>query len=339
MTNAEKLTVERDSSNSLSDQSNQQTTARPAVFSGQHKISVANPQLRVIYRQVSVATVLIPFLGTLLAIALLFVRPISPLEISLFLVMYTLTVLGVEVGYHRLFAHRAFQVSTPIKAALAILGSMAAQGGCFFWVAHHRRHHQYTELPEDPHSPHLHGNGFLGKFQGLWHAQMGWVMAGEITNTSVFAKDMIKDPLLTRINKLQHVWVLLGLVIPSLIALAVSGGSLMAALEGFLWGGLVRIFAGQQVVNATNSICHFFGARPFDLSDRSTNNLWLAIPSMGMSWHNNHHAFPTSATAGLRWWQIDLSTGCIRLLETLGQAWSVKVPSPQKIALKQAATK
>lgn len=164
---------------------------------------------------------------------------------------------------------------------------------------------------------------------------MGWVLAGEITNAGVFAKDMIKDPLMTQINKRQHVWVLLGLVIPALIGFVASGGSAMAAIEGLLWGGLVRIFMGQQIMNATNSVGHMYGNRPFESGDRSTNNFWLAIPSMGQSWHNNHHAFPVSAVAGLYWWQIDLGTWFIRGLEALKLVWDVKAPSAQRISVKK----
>lgn len=105
---------------------------RETSFSGQHKIKVDNPYLQSIYRRLSIITVLVPFIGTILAVGLLSLRPIGFLEIALFVVMYTLTILGVEVGYHRLFAHKAFQTSAPVKAALAILGSMAAQGGCLF---------------------------------------------------------------------------------------------------------------------------------------------------------------------------------------------------------------
>jgi stearoyl-CoA desaturase (Delta-9 desaturase) len=298
------------------------------------KISLSSDYLQTIYQRLSLATVLIPALGTVVAIALLWVTPIGYSELALFLTFYLLTVLGIEVGYHRLFSHRSFQTTRPIQALLAILGSMAAQGGVIFWVAHHRRHHQYTDQCGDPHSPHLQGEERWSALKGLWHAQAGWVLEGEITNSAVFAKDLIRDPLITTINRLQQVWVLAGLLIPAIVNGWIVGTWTGAGL-GLLWGGLVRIFVGQQIVNATNSICHWYGARPFRSEDKSTNNGWLAIPSLGQSWHNNHHAFPNSAIAGLQWWQIDISTWVIRVLERLGWATGVKTPSAEIQAAKQ----
>lgn len=289
-------------------------------------INVSNSYLQTIYRRLSLVTVLLPFLGTVLAIALLPLAPPGLSEASLFLLFYLLTMLGVEVGYHRYFSHRSFQAARPVQALLAILGSMAAQGGVIFWVAHHRRHHQYTDQENDPHSPHLHGQDLRGRLLGFWHAHLGWVLEGEISNSAVFAKDLLRDPVISSINRTQHIWVLTGLLLPAVLN-GLIVGTWMGVLQGLLWGGLVRIFVGQQVVNATNSICHLFGTRPFRSEGKSTNNIWLAIPSVGQSWHNNHHAFPSSAIAGLRWWQVDVGTWFIRGLEWLNLATSVKKPS------------
>jgi len=309
------------------------TSTAPSKPPKAPSISISSDYLQTIYRRLSLATVLIPFLGTALAIALFWVAPIGYSEIALFLIFYVLTVIGIEVGYHRLFSHRSFQTSRPIQALLAILGSMAAQGGVIFWVAHHRRHHQYTDQPGDPHSPHLHGEGFLGTLSGLWHAQAGWVLDGEITNSAVFAKDLLRDPLISTINRWQQVWVLAGLLIPTLLN-GLIVGTWLGALQGLLWGGLVRIFVGQQIVNATNSVCHWYGNRPFKSDDMSTNNWLLAIPSLGQSWHNNHHAFPNSAVAGLYWWQVDVSTWLIRSLQYLRLAQNVKTPSVEMLSAK-----
>lgn len=295
-----------------------------SVASG--SINVSNSYLQTIYRRLSLVTVLLPFLGTVLAIALFPFAPPGLSEVSLFLLFYLLTMLGVEVGYHRYFSHRSFQAARPVQALFAILGSMAAQGGVIFWVAHHRRHHQYTDQENDPHSPHLHGQDLRGRLLGFWHAHLGWVLGGEISNSAVFAKDLLRDPIISSINRTHQIWVLTGLLLPAMLN-GLIVGTWMGVLQGLLWGGLVRIFAGQQVVNATNSICHLFGTRPFRSEGKSTNNIWLAIPSVGQSWHNNHHAFPSSAIAGLRWWQVDVGTWFIRGLEWLNLATSVKKPS------------
>jgi stearoyl-CoA desaturase (Delta-9 desaturase) len=290
------------------------------------QVRVTSDYLRKIYRRLSLATIAIPLMGTVLAISLLWYDPIQPVQIVLLIVMYALTILGIEVGYHRHFSHRAFQATTTVRVALAIIGSMAAQGGVLFWVAHHRCHHQYTDRPNDPHSPHLHGNGIGGRVKGFWHAHGGWVLEGEIPNTVLFAKELLRDRAISKVNQLQHIWVLLGLAIPAVLG-GIFTQSWLGVLQGFLWGGLVRIFIGQQVMNCTNSICHIYGGHPYDSGDRSTNNIWLAILSMGQSWHNNHHAFPSSAIAGLHWWQIDPGTWLVRVLEALGLVWNVKAPT------------
>lgn len=296
-------------------------------------ISISSEYLQAIYRRLSLITVLVPFLGTIVAISLLPFVPIGASEISLFFVFYVLTMIGIEVGYHRYFSHRSFQATRPVQALLALLGSMAAQGGVVFWVAHHRRHHQYTEQEHDPHSPHLHGQGFRGQLQGFWHAHMGWLLEGEVSNSTLFAKDLLRDPLISSINRFQQVWVLLGLLLPAIIN-GVIVGTWIGFLQGLLWGGLVRLFVSQQIIGATNSVCHMFGARPFQPGDQSTNNVWLALPSLGQSWHNNHHAFPASAVTGLEWWQVDVGTWFIRFLERLNLVSNVKKPSSELITRK-----
>jgi stearoyl-CoA desaturase (delta-9 desaturase) len=285
------------------------------------KIVIANDYLQTIYKRVALVTFLVPLLGTLTAVSSIWWLGIGWLEVCLLSSMYALTVLGIELGFHRYFSHRAFQTSTPVKVVLAILGSMAAQGGVIYWVAHHRRHHQYTDEPGDPHSPYL---------QGFWHAHLGWLFTGEISNSMIFAKDLLRDPVIGKINRLQQVWVALGLAIPAGLGGIVTQ-TWIGLLQGLLWGGFVRICLAQQIISSTNSICHMYGDRPFELKDHSTNNIWLAIVSGGQSWHNNHHAFPSSAIAGLKWWQFDPSTWVIRLLEMFGLVWDVNCPNLKKI--------
>ncbi|NDJ22082.1 acyl-CoA desaturase [Nostoc sp. B(2019)] len=302
------------------------------VHQGQ-KITIASDYLQTIYKRLALATFLIPFLGVIVAVGLLWYLKISWLEVCLLLSMCALTTLGIEVGFHRYFSHRTFQTNTTVRVILAILGSMAAQGGVIYWVAHHRRHHQYTDQVGDPHSPHLHRDGILGQLQGLWYAHVGWALDGEVTNSMLFAKDILRDPVISKINQLHHIWVILGLAIPTLLG-GILTWTWIGAFQGFLWGGLVRVFLGQQIISSTNSICHLYGDRPFDNHDRSTNNILLAIFSWGQSWHNNHHAFPHSAIAGFEWWQIDPGTWFIRFLEFFGLVWNVHVPIAEMIQAK-----
>lgn len=297
-------------------------------------ITIENKYLQDAYKRLSFLIVLIPTVSAVIGLGLVYRSGISAWEIGLLVGMFTLTTIGLEVGFHRYFSHHAFQTNTVIRIILAVLGSMGAGGGVIYWVAHHRRHHQYTDLPGDIHSPHLHGDGIGGHLRGLWHAHVGWIFQGEITNSILFAKDLLRDPIIAKINRLQLVWVVLGLVLPA-VAGGIITGTWSGVWHGLLWGGLVRIFLVHQFIWSTNSICHLYGSRPFATDDRSTNNFWLAIPTLGQSWHNNHHAFPNSAIVGLHWWQIDLSAWLIRSLEAVGLVWNVKTPKAATVESKK----
>lgn len=321
----------------MSMQSDNITQVELLTNSGQtQNITIEDDYLQNICRRIAIATVLIPLIGSVVAVGLLWRLGIGPVEVGLLVSMYALTMFGIEVGFHRHFSHHAFQTTTAVRVILAILGSMAAQGGIIYWVATHRRHHQYTDLPGDPHSPHLHGGGIRGRLHGLWHAYLGWFLDGKITEPMLFAKDVLQDPVIVKVNELDLIWVILGLAIPPVLE-GVLTWTWMGAFQGFIWGGLFRVFLGHQFTWLNVSMSHFYGSRPFDTDDRSTNNVWLAIPTWGQSWHNNHHAFPNSAIAGLEWWQIDLGTWVIRLLEFAGLVWDVKVPTAGMRKLKKAA--
>jgi stearoyl-CoA desaturase (Delta-9 desaturase) len=288
------------------------------------------------HKIVNLAGVGAPPLGLIVAIVLLWNRAIGPLELALMIGLYVATALGVTLGYHRMFTHRAFEASRPFRAIVAVLGSMAVEGSVITWVADHRKHHAFTDVEGDPHSPHLSGPGFLGAVRGLWHAHVGWLF--ETVGTAErerFAPDLVKDRALRVIDKLFFLWVVLGFAIPFALGWLVGGG-LGTALTALLWGGLVRMFLLHHVTWSINSVCHFFGRRRFDVEDESRNVFWLAPFSMGESWHHNHHAFPTSAFHGLRLWErIADPTGLvIALLEKLGVVWNVVRVSPDRQAAK-----
>jgi len=281
----------------------------------------------------------LPFAGLLAAIGLLWNRAIGPLELSLMLVLYVLTALGVTLGYHRYFTHRAFESSRAFRAVIAVLGSMAVEGSIITWVADHRKHHAFTDQEGDPHSPHLSGPGIWGAVKGLFHAHVGWLF--ETVGTAErerFAPDLVTDGLIRTVDKLFLVWAALGFAIPFALGWAIGGG-LGTALTALLWGGLVRVFLLHHVTWSINSVCHFFGRRRFETEDQSTNVFWLAPLSMGEAWHHNHHAFPTSAYHGLRFWErmADPTGLVISLLERLGVVWSVVRVSPERQAAKLAS--
>ena len=273
----------------------------------------------------------LPFLGTLVALALAFHRPIGWLEIGLFFGMWMLTGLGLTVGYHRLFTHRAFSTGTAVSCMLIVMGSMAGRGSMLSWVAMHRRHHELSDQEGDMHSPNLHGDSVRGRLRGFLHAHMTWMIEHDYPNVAHYVPDLMAERTLLFVNRYYHLWVLLGLLMPAAIGGLVAG-SLWGAISGFLWGGVVRMFAVEQAMSAINSVTHSFGTRPFATRGDNSRNLgimaWLA---WGEGWHNNHHAFPYSAAFGLRWFEFDPGYLFIRLLAVLGLAWNVKVPSPEKI--------
>jgi stearoyl-CoA desaturase (delta-9 desaturase) len=279
----------------------------------------------------NLGAVLIPFAATLVAIVLLWNSLVSARDLVIAAVMYLLTAVGVTVGFHRLLTHRSFQTSKPIEYVFAVLGSMAVQGPVISWVADHRKHHAHTDVEGDPHSPHVgHGGGARGVIAGLWHAHSGWLMSTQgRADWKRYAADLYEDAGMRAIGRRFVPLVLLSLVLPALAGYLVSGTAAGAA-TGFLWGGLVRVFFVHHVTWSVNSVCHFVGSRRFDTDDRSTNVFWLALPSLGESWHHNHHAFPRSAQHGLRPWEIDPSALIISTMEKLGLARNVVRIPPER---------
>ena len=284
-----------------------------------------------VHRIANLAAVILPFVGFLVAIPLLWNRYVGWTDLAILAVMYVACGLGVTVGFHRLLTHRSFETYRPVKYVLTALGSMAVEGPAIVWVADHRKHHTFADEEGDPHSPHVDfDDGWKGALRGLWHAHMGWLFDEQgRAESKRYARDLLADGGLRALTRNFPWLVLLGLLIPFVAGLALTQ-SLAGGLTGLLWGGFVRIFLLHHVTWSINSVCHFFGRRRFDTGDHSTNVFWLALPSFGEAWHHNHHAFPTSAAHGLRWWEIDISALFIRGLERLGLAWNVVRVSPER---------
>jgi stearoyl-CoA desaturase (delta-9 desaturase) len=256
-------------------------------------------------------------------------------DIAVFLLLYVLTGLGITVGFHRLFTHRAFKTKPWVRATLAILGSAAVEGPIISWVADHRKHHAFSDQLGDPHSPHVGGgHGWGGAWHGLMHAHVGWLFIHTHRGRRErYAPDLLADPVVTWVDHTFLVWALGGL----LAAFGLGwwlGGSLRGGLTGLLWGGGVRMLLLHHVTYSINSLCHFFGRRRFATGDESRNLAWLAPLSFGEAWHNNHHAFPTCAEHGLRRRELDLSALVIGALERAGLAWDVVRVSPERQATK-----
>ena len=254
-------------------------------------------------------------------------------DLVVFFVVYAATAIGVTVGFHRLLTHRSFKTGPRTRMVLAALGSAAIEGPVISWVADHRKHHAYADEEGDPHSPHVgHGGGLKGTLKGLYHAHVGWLFVhDQRAKKARYAPDLIADPVVSRVDRLFVLWVTVGLLVPFFLGFAL-GGSFVAGLTGLLWGGFIRMLVVHHITYSINSLCHVFGRRAFDTGDESRNLAWLAPFTFGESWHNNHHAFPTSAVHGLKRWQLDLSAGVIWLLERAGLAWDVVRIPPEKQA-------
>jgi stearoyl-CoA desaturase (delta-9 desaturase) len=285
-------------------------------------------------RRVAIATILLPTLGTLGAIAWSARMGVSMLDLALLAVFYALTMLGITAGYHRHFTHRSFHAPTAVRAVLGAWGSMAGQGPLLFWVAAHRRHHQFADAPGDPHSPWMDDETETGGLGGFWHAHVGWMLRHSPDDWVRAVPDLLRDDLAMALNMQYFGWLAAGLVAPAAIGGLVSG-HWHGAVSGFLWGGVVRMFLVHHATWLINSWCHLVGGRPTNTGDRSTNALWCALLTFGEGWHNNHHAAPAAARHGWAWWQVDVTWGLIWALERLGLA--TRVIAPKQAAEETAA--
>jgi stearoyl-CoA desaturase (Delta-9 desaturase) len=286
-------------------------------------------------RTANLAGVVFPFIGTLAAIVMLWNRAVDLTDLIILVVMYMITAVGITVGFHRLLTHRAFASYPWVERTFAVLGSLSVQGSVMDWVADHRKHHAHTDREGDPHSPHVgHGSGL----SGLWHAHVGWLLETQgQADWKKYAAELYEDPAMRAIGRSFPQLAVLSLLIPTVAGWALHDFTAAGALRGLVWGGLVRIFFVHHVTWSVNSVCHFFGSRRFDLEDHSTNVGWLAVLSLGESWHHNHHAFPRSAYHGLRWWEFDLSGLFISTLAKVGLAWNVVRITPERQLQKTVA--
>jgi stearoyl-CoA desaturase (delta-9 desaturase) len=281
---------------------------------------------------------LIPFLFLFVAGWQMWNWALRPSDLIIFGVLYVLTGLGVTVGFHRLFTHRSFKTGPVTRGVLGALGSAAIEGPMISWVADHRKHHACSDREGDPHSPHHgHEGGWRGALTGFVHAHVGWLFIHTQRGSKErFAPDLLKDPVSSFIDRTFIWWAVGGLVLPFFLGWGISG-ELMGGLTGLLWGGMVRVFVLHHVTYSVNSLCHIFGRQPYETGDHSRNLALLALPTFGEAWHNNHHAFPTSARHGLGRWQVDPSGIVIKGLEKTGLAWDVVEVSPERRAARTAA--
>jgi stearoyl-CoA desaturase (Delta-9 desaturase) len=296
---------------------------------------VANERL---HRTITGLITVLPFIGLGVAIWQTWQQALSWSDVIVFVIVYICTGLGVTVGFHRMLTHRSFKTSPFLRGFLAALGSAAIEGPVIAWVADHRKHHAFSDRDGDPHSPHVgHAPGVRGALAGLFHAHVGWLFVHSQRGCRErYASDLIADPVVSRINDTFLIWAAIGLAIPFGLGVAI-GHTVGSGLTGLLWGGLVRMLVVHHVTYSINSLCHSFGRRPFATNDESRNLGWLSLFTFGEAWHNNHHAFPTSAIHGLRRWQFDPSGYLILGLERMGLVWDVVKVSPERQAARALA--
>ncbi|MFI6705427.1 acyl-CoA desaturase [Nonomuraea sp. NPDC050478] len=280
--------------------------------------------------------VLVPFAALAAAIPVAWGWGLSWTDVAIAVIAYVLTGLGVTVGFHRYLTHGAFKARRWLRIGLAVAGSLAVQGSVIQWVADHRRHHAFADRDGDPHSPWRYGRSVRGLAKGLVFAHVGWMFGRDVTNRKRFAKDLLADGDMVRVDRLFGPLVAVSLLLPSAVGLLATG-TWRGAVTAFFWGSLVRLALLHHVTWSINSVCHVFGERPLRTraGDRAANFWPLAILSFGESWHNGHHADPTCARHGVLPGQIDISARLIRWLERLGWAGDVRWPTPARLAARR----
>jgi len=286
-----------------------------------------------VWKFLHLLVIVLPLAGVFLAMFTLWGGWFRPVDLALFLFLYLLTGFGITVGFHRLFTHRSFKASPVVIWTLGILGSMAIEGPVVWWVATHRRHHRHSDGEDDPHSPRAGRRpGLLGAASAMLHAHVGWSFRRDCVDTDMrrYAPDLLRDKRLQAINSLFPLWVVLGLALPTLIGWLVDP-SWRGAFLGLIWGGLVRVFMVHHVTWSVNSICHMWGRKDHETGDESRNNTIVGFLALGEGWHNNHHAFPSSARHGLKWWQFDASWLLIRVMALFGLAGEIKTASRHQV--------
>jgi len=307
----------------------------PADDLGPLGSNLAPVKIKRTWEQVALALfIIVPFLAVAAAIPALWGWGLTWRDAVIALAMYWFTGHGITVGFHRAFTHRAFRAKRWLKVTLAVAGSMAVEGPVTNWVADHRKHHRFTDRDGDPHSPWRYGTNLRALTKGFVYAHMGWLFDPEQTSQERYAPDLLKDRDMVRVAGSFHWLVLASMLIPPLVG-GLWSWSWQGALTAFFWGSLVRVSLLHHVTFSINSVCHVVGRKPFETKDRSGNVWWLAVPSMGESWHNLHHAEPSAARHGVLRGQIDTSARLIWVFEKL--RWVSHVRWPDRRALSARA--
>jgi stearoyl-CoA desaturase (Delta-9 desaturase) len=281
------------------------------------------------------AFILVPFLALVAAVPVAWGWGLGWRDVAIAFVMYVISGHGVTVGFHRYFTHGSFRANRALRVGLAIAGSLSIEGPVVRWVADHRKHHAFSDREGDPHSPWRYGESVRALTKGLWWAHMGWLFDVEQTSQVKYAPDLLRDRDIVRVSRAFPTLVVVSLLFPPVLGGLISW-SWQGAVTAFFWGSLVRVALLHHVTWSINSICHAIGTRPFKSRDRSGNVAWLAVLSMGESWHNLHHADPTCARHGVLRGQVDSTARFIWVFEKLGWATDVRWPKADRLAARRS---
>ncbi len=259
---------------------------------------------------------------------------VSLFAVAVLVIMYAIRVLGITVGYHRYFAHRAFRCGRGMQFVLAVMGAMAVQRGPLWWAAHHRHHHKHSDTEEDHHSP------VTRSF--LW-SHMGWFLCrGNFRTRTELIGDFAKYPEIRFLDRFDIVVPVVSFTLLWVLGVVVGTVWPQTGTSGWqvlVWGGVISTVLSYHATFTINSLVHVFGKKRYTTGDESRNNLWLSPVTFGESWHNNHHHFPASAHLGFYWWELDIGWYFLKALEKFGLVWDLKrvpyhvregMPSPRR---------
>jgi stearoyl-CoA desaturase (delta-9 desaturase) len=264
--------------------------------------------------------------GALLALIWCVTQPTGWVEWSGFAVFYVLNLLGINIGFHRYFAHRSFKTSRPMRWVLGVWFQLGGFGSLRSLIADHRRHHACADQPGDPHSPYFDGHGRpLEGRKGFKHAHAGWIFEDTTTDLAIYGKGLLDDPVISFCHRTRiHWYIVSAVLLPALWGYGLGGTG--AILGTVLIAGFLRLTAALHGFVLVNSLGHVRGSKSFEAEGEARNNLLVAIVSLGEGWHNNHHAYPRVAFHGHNWREPDPTAWVIMLFERLGLVWDVQRP-------------
>jgi stearoyl-CoA desaturase (delta-9 desaturase) len=280
----------------------------------QRNLGEPRPPLPASQRQFDLPTVTFLLVIHVLALVALLPRFWSWQGLAALVILYWITGIGVTLGLHRLVAHRSFKAPRFVERTLLVMGTLALQNSPIEWVGLHRHHHQFSDLPNDHHD----------SGRGLWWSHVEWMLHDCPAKQELdrYAGDLLRDPFVRWLDRWGFALQLL--LAAGLFAYGQAAGVHGGGLGMVLWGIALRLVLVYNVTWLVNSATHAFGYRNFDSPDLSRNCWWVALLALGEGWHNNHHAHPSSARHGLRWFEFDITWQHIKLLRALGLARQVR---------------